>query len=63
MNYFGQLKLDDKIANEYGMKTKKIEFIKYLKLIAAILTEWLDNPHSLSSFGSFKEYVSQTMID
>ena len=63
MNDFGQSKLDDEIANEYGMKTNEIEFIKYLKLIAVILTEWLDYPHSLSSFGSFKEYVPQLLYD
>ena len=34
-----------------------------MKLIAAIPTEWLDNPPPLGNFGFFKENVTQTIIN
>ena len=57
MNLFNsnsQLKSYEKIANEFRMRINNTAFIKYIKLIAAIPTKWLDNLPSLNSFHSFK---------
>ena len=45
------------------MRANNNAFINYIKLISAISTECLNNAPPLSSFDSFKENVTKTIIN
>ena len=45
------------------MRANNSVFPKYIKLLAAMLTEWIDNPPPLSRFDLFKENVTQTVFN
>ena len=55
----GQLKSYDELANEFGMRANNNAFIKYIKLIAAIPTKWIQNLSLTSNFDCFKNNVTQ----
>ena len=58
----GQLKSCDKLANEFGMRASNNAFIKYIKLIAAIPTKWIQNLSLTSNFDCFKNNVTRIVF-
>ena len=45
------------------MRANNTALIKYIKVISAVPTKWLDNPPLLGSFDYFEENVGQTIIN
>ena len=57
-----QSKSYDELANEFGMRANNNAFIKYIKLIAAIPTKWIQNLSLTSNFDCFKNKVTQIVF-
>ena len=58
----GQLRSYDELANEFGMRANNNVFIKYIKLIAAIPTKWIQNLSLTSNFDWFTNNVTQIVF-
>ena len=58
----GQLKSCDELSNEFGMRANNNVFIKYIKLIAAIPTKWIQNLLFISTFDCFKNNATQMIF-
>ena len=58
----GQLKSYDELVYEFGMRANNNAFIKYIKLIAAIPTKWIQNLSLTSNFDCFKNNVTRIVF-
>ena len=58
----GELESYDELATEFGMRVNNNVFIKYIKLITAIPTKWIQSLSLTSNFNCFKNNVTQIVF-
>ena len=56
------MKSYDEIANEFGMRANNTKSTKFITLIAAIPTKWIQNLSLTSNFYSIKNNITHTVL-